>query len=474
MLNSPTCPLAQHASDQPEAIALVERRSNAPSVLWRYDQLHQQVEQQVRALTKLGVKPGQHLLIASYDKAEIVRLIATSLRLGCVLIPINPAFPASQQLALIERCDAAWFIGDLSYDDEPLPQSCRKLHLPPLANSTDASITIGPISLTSPDAALTGVLTSGSSGTPKLALHSFSNHIASARGSRSLIPLQSDDGWALSLPLYHIGGLAVVFRCLLAGASLIIPATDEPLQQLLGESRLTHLSAVATQLHRLQQSKNDFTGSSVRQLLVGGGTITPAVLDWLAQQPLQSWISYGLTEMGSQVMTGPVCRDGSLARLLPHCQLKLSPNNEILVKGESLFLGYYHNGQCQQPLDQQGWFATRDLGQRDSQRALSVIGRLDNQFICGGENIQPEAIERTVCDYPGISECIVVPVADDEYGQRPVAFINDLSAIDSAHLEPWLRQRLPGYQIPVRYLPLPATTGLKLNRNELIGLAARV
>ncbi|MEH6822513.1 MAG: AMP-binding protein [Motiliproteus sp.] len=476
-----TCPLAQHALERPEAIALVERLADGQSRLCRYDQLHFQVEQRRHWLQQQGVKPGQHLLLVTHDKAELIRLLIASLRLGCVLIPINPAFPAAQQLELLKRCNADGVIDDSGNvtDCTLLPERCRRLDLNTLAKPPTTSITdqppIEPIRIGNPQAPLSGVLTSGSTATPKLALHSYRNHAASAEGSRALIPLQPGDGWALALPLYHIGGQATVFRALLAGACLIIPAADESLQQLLREPRLTHLSAVSTQLLRLQHANFSFSDSALRQLLVGGGVIPPALLTWLQQQPVQSWISYGLTEMSSQVMTGPLCPSGRLATLLPHCQLKLSAENEILVKGESLFLGYYRDGQYHRPLDNQGWFNTRDLGQFDARQHLTICGRLDNQFISGGENIQPEMIEQTLAAYPGIAACFVVPVADPRYGQRPVAFISTLSSIDTVQLESWLRQRLPGYLIPIRYLPLPApTTALKTSRAELIRLAAKL
>ncbi len=479
------CPLARHASEQPEVIALVQRQPQGPARRCSYLQLHLQVEQRCNWLQQQGVRPGQQLLVALDDPAELLRLLVAVLRLSCVLIPINPAFPARQQRALLHSCDADWFIAatvntapqrpGASLDSAPLPQRCRRLELPAILNSVTASAPAHPIPINNPHAPLSGVLTSGSTGAPKLALHSFANHAASAEGSRSLIPLQSGDGWAVTLPLYHIGGQALLFRALLAGASLIIPAPAEALSQLLEEPRLTHLSAVATQLLRLQQQQFDFSGSSLRQLLLGGSAIPPSLLAWLAEQPLQCWISYGLTEMSSQVMTGPLCSSGRLARLLPHCQLQLADNQEIRVKGASLFLGYYRNGHCYRPVDEHGWFHTRDLGQLDPQQGLTISGRLDNQFISGGENIQPELIERALSAYPGLTACYVVPINDADYGQRPVAFISPHAAIDPQALSHWLRQRLPSYLVPIHYLPLPLSTAtLKSSRPELGRLAAEL
>ncbi|MFT6914686.1 MAG: O-succinylbenzoic acid--CoA ligase [Motiliproteus sp.] len=484
------CPLALHAIARPAAIALVEHQPQGGAILCRYDDLHHQVEQRRHWLQQQGIKPGQRLLVAIQDQGELLRLLIASLRLGCVLIPIDPDFLQAQKHALILGCDADGFIDESAtpdpaaqstrLDSRLLPERCFRLDLNALA-SIPRQLQIPTLVITHPDAPLSGVLTSGATGTPKLALHSYNNHLASAEGSRHLIPLKPGDGWGLLLPLYHIGGQAILFRCLLAGASLIIPAPAEsreqpllqPLLQLLAEPRLTHLSAVPSQLLSLQQANFNFANSTLQQLLLSGASLAPRLLRWLYQQPLQSWISYDLTEMSSQVMTGPPCASARLTSLLPHCQLRLSDENEILVKGASLFLGYYRKGRCHQPVDAQGWFHTGDLGQFDPQQQLSIGGRLDNQFISGGENIQPETIERALAAYPGIDECLVVPADDPGQGLRPVVFIRSQAAIDHAQLDLWLRQRLPSHQIPVRYLPMPTTTAaLEPSRVEVRRLAA--
>jgi O-succinylbenzoic acid--CoA ligase len=482
------CPLALHAITRPGAIALVEHQPQGGSILCRYDDLHHQVEQRRHWLQQQGIKPGQRLLVAIRDKAELLRLLIAALRLGCVLIPIDPRFPVAQQRALIHSCEADGFIDEIAtpdsdshsthLDSRPLPDHCFRLDLSALA-SIPRQLQIPALPITNPDAPLSGVLLPGVTDTPKLALHSYNNHVASAEGSRRLIPLQPGDGWALTLPLQHIGGQAILFRCLLAGASLIIPAPaesrEQSLQLLLADPRLTHLSAAPTQLLTLQRANFNFANSTLQQLLLSGGTLTPQLLSWLRLQPLRSWIGYDLTEMSSQVMTGPLGAPARFVSLLPHCQLRLSDEHEILVKGASLFLGYYRNGRCHLPLDAQGWFHTGDLGQFDPQQHLSIDGRLDNQFISSGENIQPETIELALAAYPGIDECLVVPTDDPGYGQRPVVFIRSQGAIDHAQLDLWLRQRLPSYQIPVRYLRLPASTAaLKPSRQELSRLAAEL
>jgi O-succinylbenzoic acid--CoA ligase len=120
------------------------------------------------------------------------------------------------------------------------------------------------------------------------------------------------------------------------------------------------------------------------------------------------------------------------------------------------------------PLDTDGWFHTGDLGAWDENGYLRVLGRQDNLFVSGGENIQPEEIEEVLSALPGVEVAVVVPVDDPEFGQRPVAFIKT-EGDEPGDLTPKLREFLPGFKVPTTFHPWPenAQRGMKLDRNAL-------
>jgi O-succinylbenzoic acid--CoA ligase len=191
------------------------------------------------------------------------------------------------------------------------------------------------------------------------------------------------------------------------------------------------------------------------------------------------YTTYGLTEMASQVTTtAPNATQSELrtaGRVLPGRELMIGSGDEILVRGETLFLGYYHTDHLDRPLDDAGWFATGDRGALTSEGFLTVTGRCDQMFISGGENIFPEEIEQALLGLSSILQSIVVAVPDAEFGQRPVAFVQ------STEFQPteWRRQlaeQLPGFKIPKLFLPWPestASTSLKPSRRHLQLLAQR-
>ena len=164
--------------------------------------------------------------------------------------------------------------------------------------------------------------------------------------------------------------------------------------------------------------------------------------------------------------------------LLPFRSLKIAPDGELLVKGQTLFLGYKEGEQITNPIDDLGWYHTGDLGKFDAQGFLSVWGRKDNMFISGGENIYPEQIENAIQLHPDIHQVLVVPVFDHKFGQRPVAFI-DAGQVRGIlqEIEAFLEGKLPRYMYPIAYFDwedAPERVGIKDSRKEFAAKAKKL
>ncbi len=306
------------------------------------------------------------------------------------------------------------------------------------------------------------LFTSGSTAAPKVVAHSLDAHLACAHASGMRVPFGRGDRWLLSLPLCHVGGLALLFRAVVGGGTLVLPDPDERLAEALVRTRPSHLSLVAAQLRELldhEDAREALAGC--RQILLGGGPCPPAWLEQARELGCPIRLTYGMTEMASQVATES---DG---RLTPvhSAKLRVDAQRQIWVCGEALFSGYLVNDQLELPL-QDGWFATGDLGRPGPTGALEIFGRLDNQFISGGENVQPEAIEAAF-HARGI-EVVVVGVPGGKFGIRPVAFSRDGKNYGELAIE-----LLPDFSRPIAWLPLPGADGLKPRRPELAALAIR-
>lgn len=413
-----------------------------------------------------------------------------------VALPPRVAFQAVNSAPYVLQMLRAWHQGSLTLLLDPklpvhavnqllqqediLLSAAEDWACPPATVSLPASASgpSDPAALAPLDQAVSLIRTSGSSGTPKLAQHTWGNHVWSARGSQQYLPLGPEDAWLSSLPLFHVGGLAILVRCWLAGAQLQMPAPEQSLAEALVFFEPTHLSLVPTQLQRLLARPELLPYlQKCKAILLGGAPVSTALLQAAQQAKLSVHTSYGSTEMSSQIATTApgfwltaVVTDGPVAsgELLPYRQLRLH-EEEIQVRGETLFQGYRERGELRRPL-QAGWWPTGDLGRwQDGQ--LYITGRKDNQFISGGENIQPEEIEAYLLRHPAVQQAMVVSVLDADYGERPVALI-ELKDTQRGGLC-WnaftqtlglsLEQYLPRFKIPMAFYPWPtALQGHKL------------
>jgi O-succinylbenzoic acid--CoA ligase len=163
---------------------------------------------------------------------------------------------------------------------------------------------------------------------------------------------------------------------------------------------------------------------------------------------------------------------------LPHRGVGISDDEEIRVRGKTLFAGYVKGETLDRPLDADGWFHTGDLGALDESGYLRVRGRKDNLFVSGGENIQPEEVEAVLSGLEGVEEAVVVPVPDAEFGSRPVAFVQTAGGVTEPEtLERELGQVLPRFKIPVAFHGWPEEVGpggMKADRRFLRTLARRL
>jgi O-succinylbenzoic acid--CoA ligase len=488
-------PLRRGARYAPEAPALLGPAGASVS----YGALDAAVGRAATRLAGAGVGPGDRVACLLPRGAAYVTLLLALWRRRAVAAPLPArALPVGRQRLLRAIAADALVVGSNARPDgasEGAPTTLRAADL--VGDLFAAPAEPGPAAGEASEAAwpsgrpLTLVFTSGSTGAPKAALHTAGNHFFSAEGARENIPLGPDDRWLLSLPLYHVGGLAIVLRSLWAGAAVALPREGkERPARAIPRTRATHVSLVAAQLRRLLDATRENRGAvpSLKAMLLGGGPIPPALIEKAHEAGWPVATSYGLTEMTSQVTTTAPGDDlavmqRTVGRPLPHRRVRIrragggAEHGEILVKGRPRFAGYVEGSKRREPFvrafGEGGWLPTGDRGRIGEDGRLRVAGRLDRQFVSGGENIQPEEIEAALRRQPGVAEAAVVPIPHATFGKRPVAFVRGpagapFTPTDEAteELRGALREALPGYKIPDAFYPWPeeAETGMKPDR----------
>ena len=434
----------------------------------------------------LNIRPQKHIALCSVNPEYMLKSMLALWLKGAVTVPLNPKFPQKQKIELMKNTGSTLL--------EQLKSN---------KTTSENYSSFSSLQSIDPDAWGTIVFTSGSTGSAKAVVHSLANHFYSALGANQLMPLNPGDRWLISLPLYHVGGLAIFFRTLLSGATMVVPSEKLTLAETLTNKKISHLSLVPTQLQRLLQSSDGIDSLlQLKLILLGGSPIPETLLDQSEELGLNINTTYGSTEMASQVATGK--KDNH--RILPFREVRISSEKdacpEIEVRGKTRFLGYLYESGLSQPFDKNGWFKTGDIGaldvnptkiknfqpenynvgyrktlndQSDIVHTLTVLGRKDNMFISGGENIHPEEIERVMYESGMLDEAIVVPVKDVEFGKRPVAFVQYKKSANETELVQFLKQQLISFKVPDLLLPWPeeTETGLKPRREKLSHQAQR-
>jgi len=306
------------------------------------------------------------------------------------------------------------------------------------------------------------LFTSGTTGAPKAARLARDNLEASARAANQALQIDSASRFVCVLPLFHVGGLGILVRCHLAGATAILHERFHA-QAVARDLRegATHASLVASTLQRVLDQGGSFPPAIVA---VGGGPVPKPLLERARHAGLRVVQTWGMTETCSMATCErPGDADGTTAGPpLPGFDVRVD-GGEILVAGPAVMRGYLG----QEPV--RGHFRTGDIGELDARGRLIIHARRTDLIVSGGENIYPAEVEAALLAHPAVREAAVLPAADARWGQVGVAYL--VTTTTDAELRDFLGSRIAHYKIPARFVrvgELPRNAAGKIDRATLL------
>jgi O-succinylbenzoic acid--CoA ligase len=460
-VTSPEAWLRRHAMRAPDDTALIVAGKRCS-----YAQLDQQIDRLAQALLDHGARPGHALGCITEHAERLAMLSLAAPRAGVALLPANPKLTPPQIEGLFAQAGLERALCDDPTRHPRLDQPialARLFDLPPNAPARTADA--GRVHLI--------IATSGSTGTPKGAMLTGANLAAAVRASRQRLPIEPGDVWLACLPLHHIGGLSVMFRCLEAGATTLLHSRFEvtAVAADLRAGRATHVSLVPAMLAHLLDA-GCRPPPTLRWALIGGAGLPAALAERALDAGWPICPSYGMSEAGSQVATcirAEQWRPGLAGEPLPGVEIGTTPEGRIRVRGPSVMAGYVNATLAPgDGLDGDGWFLTNDLGEVDASGRLQVLGRADDLLISGGENIHPAIVENLAGRCPGVRAIGVTGRPDPTWGDLLVAVV--VGTVGESDFLEWCRTHIPSHQRPramVRTEVLPLTSGGKLDRPAL-------
>ncbi len=402
--------------------------------------------------------PQQHSCIGLWGdgNSEYFAALRALMNIGRIVVPLNTKWSAVELAGAVR---SATLCGMLYLNEFPetfasaiTPTPCISLYDLPADSGFD--LTLAGVD---DQAAAILVATSGSSGEVKFVEFSKSGIAAHARAVCDHLSVTARDTWLVCLPLFHVGGLMIPFRCMAAGASFAFASSSEAaeINYFLDSGEATLVSVVPTQLRRMLDARSDRPyPKSVRAIIVGGAAVPPELI----KRCPQALPTYGMTESGSMISCArPDCDEVerfSAGALLPQTRVRVdSDSEELQITGPGVATGYWNNEAQSRAVFQNGWVHTGDIGRIDERGCLHIMGRSEALIKCGGEKISLQEIERALTTHPDVHTAVVVGLADSEWGEIAAAYVlRQSGCVTRDDLREYLRSRLADFKIPRKWL----------------------
>jgi long-chain acyl-CoA synthetase len=448
---------------------LAARYGDAPAVAddhtaLTFAELDRRTEAFAAQLRSYGFGRGDVVAVMLPNRVELLVAVFAAWRLGGAATPVNPAFTTSEAVHQIQDSGAKILIHS---DGAPPTQGVVGIAMGDMAKQHVESVP--PVSLGDDDLALL-IYTSGSTGRPKGVMLAHGNAEAMSSTMVSHFGLTSADHCMLILPLFHVNALMVsTLAPLRAGGRLTIAGGFSPTRFFRDVERLrpTYFSAVPTIYSLLVSLPPDVQPdtSSLRFVVCGAAPVSRELLEACERRYGFVMVEgYGLTEGTCASACNPVNgvrKLGTVGPALPGqriaiaapdgCHLPAGQTGEVLISGAVVMRGYLGKPEATRETVVEGWLHTGDVGRLDEDGYLSIVDRIKDMIIRGGENIYPKELEAAMSAVEGVLDVAVVGRADATLGEVPVAYVVAYPGVTltEGHLLDHCRKHLARTKVPV-------------------------
>jgi fatty-acyl-CoA synthase len=456
--------LAARARLHPDTPALVDTRSGREH---SYAEASQRAGRTAAYLRdQLGVRAGDRVGLLSGNRAEIIELLVACGRIGAVLVPLNWRLPASELSQIVADCTPAVLVCDRTH-----AATAAELARPvvDLDEGWEQAIAACP---PVPDRGMVDVAevwyllyTSGTTGAPKGVIQTFGMALVNYLNIGTAVGLTSADVTVNPLPMFHTGGINLhVLPTLLAGGTAIVVHEFDPgLVLTLLSERGTAFFGVPT-MYQLLAEHPDFATtdlSRVRSWASGGAPFPVPLLTSLAERGVVVRQGMGMTETGPTVFlideAHAVSRAGSVGKAQPFVEVSLdgvdgdgAGEGELLIRGPGVTPGYWQRPEATAAaFTADGRLRSGDVARRDADGYYTIVDRIKDMFISGGENVYPAELERVLITHPDVTDVAVVGVPDPRWGEVGKAVLVTSGPVEPEQIRTFCRQHLAAYKVPV-------------------------
>ena len=459
---------ARRAELTPDALAFTDHASGR---LWRFGEVDAAAGALAGGLLALGLEPGARVAVLCHNRAEFFIALFACLKAGLILAPLNWRQPEAELRPVMESVDCAAILHDGPHAGLAQSLAAGRPCIPFAPEGGFDLRGPGPAPRAiDEDAPWYLLFTSGTTGLPKAVIQTPRMALANAMNIAQHVGLSAQDRSVCFLPLFHTAGinlytLPVFFW---GGHSHVLPKFQpDDLFDLIAKGEITQFFGVPAiyQAFRLHPALDRVDLTRVRGYACGGAALPVGLIRDFAERGAVICNGYGMTETGPTgfLIDAPAAlgKIGSIGKpqMMTEARLAGVPDDaagegELEMRGATVTPGYFGNAPATEAaMTADGWLKSGDVARRDGDGYYTIIDRLKDMYISGGENVYPAEVERVLITHPAILEAAVIGVPDGRWGEVGAAFLiaHPGQAPDLETLDHWCRERLAAYKIPRRF-----------------------
>lgn len=446
---------------------------------------------------KFQLNKGDRLAVLAEHSPEYLMLFIATQRLGIILVPLNYRSTSYELLYCIHDISPSLIIAD-EKKFEGLSLGLKERQQATVVAFSDFFENARSLIINGPEPEfeieteqpIFIFYTSGTTGKPKGVIYTNRMMFWNSLNTAVQLEITSEDHTINALPPYHTSGWNVLLLPMLhRGARVDFIRKFKPgkLLKYLREEPISLFLAVPTMLRMMVKSPafKTFKAKKLKYFIVGGENLSTGIIDSWAEKGILIRQGYGLTEAGPSITSlhhhEALWKKGSIGKPNFYVDVKIvgqdneevgvNEPGELCLRGHIVTPGYWNNSSYTLEKIRNEWLHTGDIVRRDEDGFMYVLGRKNQIYISGGENIHPSEIESVLYKIEGVLEAAVIGVEDENWGETGVAFVvvqNKMPGEKEIYFH--LRQYLASYKIPGEIIfldSLPKSGIGKINRNEL-------
>ncbi len=422
-----------------------------------YTELNGRSNQVAHALRSIDVTHGDRVGLLLMNGTEFIETFFAVAKIGAVNVPLNWRLVAdelefilddagvtvllfSQEFSevvaeLRSRGDKTQISSWIQVDGEPIDGAVGYEDWMSSASSDEPQLEGG-------DDDLAFIMyTSGTTGLPKGVMHSHDTVLWANITNATTADMQHYDRFLNALPLFHVGALTPVVTSVFVGGSITLMKAFDPAASwdLIRDEKIntTLMVPVMLQFMLLTYDAENHDTSSLRNVISGAAPVPVSLIETYTEMGIEIHQVYGLTET-----CGPACiissedaveRAGSTGKAFTFTEVQVVDDNgnpceageagEVLVKGPHIMLGYWNRPEANAEALVDGWLKTGDVATMDSEGFVTIVDRVKDMLISGGENVYPAEIENVLLAHEKINDAGVIGIPSKKWGESPLAVI---------------------------------------------------